>query len=190
MVPKVWGGGRCTVTVPGRGAWGSSAVARCLSEWGKGRSAVSTVRLQVEVGNGTVHGTSHSGRGRGNLLCLQYFTVGKGEVTVSTVLLTVGGGDTVSTVPLTVDGVGRVGGVEYCPQYLTVGRVGLLCPQYLSPWEGGESGRGGVLCPQYLSSNGRHRGSCGARSRPLAPGGAGSGRAASCQAHPTASSSL
>lgn len=122
-----------------------------LSEWGKGRGAVSTVRLQVEVGNGTVHGTSHSGRGRGTVsavlhsgkggvLCPQYFSQWEGwrYCVHSTSHSGWGGGEwegwsTVSTVPHS----GK-GGVTMSTVPLTVGGVG-------------ESGRGGVLCPQYLS---------------------------------------
>ena len=135
------------------------------------------------------------------MLCPQYFSVG-------------GGGGTVSTVPLTVGGVG------YCVHSTSQrGGAGVLCPQYLPQWEGwgtvstvpltvGGMGYcvhstshswGGAVSTVSLRAGGRRgavstvshsrgvQGSCGARSRPLAPGGAGSGGAVSCQAHHTAS---
>lgn len=174
-------------TVPGRGAWGSGAVARSSLRMGKGQRCC-------------VHSTSPSRSGQwycpwylsqwegAGVLCLQYFTVGRVGYCVHNTSHSGRGGDTVSTVPLTVGGVGESGrGGVLCPQYLTVGRVGLLCPQYLSPWEGWGRVGGVGYCVHSTSHCGTAQGSRGARSRPLAPGGAGSGRAASCQAHHTAS---
>ena len=80
-----------------------------------------------------------------------------------------------------------------------------LCPQCLEEWglqgycvhSTSHSGRGrGAVstvlltvgcCVHSTSHSGRARGSCGARPGPPAPGGTGSGNAASCQAHRTAS---
>lgn len=122
-----------------------------LSEWGKGRGAVSTVRLQVEAGNGTVHGTSHSGRGQGYCVCSTSQWEGWG--TVSTVLLTVGGVEILCPQYLSQwEGWGRVGGWSTVSTVPHSGKGGLTMSTVpLTVGGVGESGRGGVLCPQYLS---------------------------------------
>lgn len=141
--------GRGQVYYPGCLAEGDGAGVLwpgCLSEWGKGRGAVSTVPLQVEAGRGPVHGTSQSGRAWG----------------------------TVSTVPLTVGGMG------YCVHSTSHSWGGAVSTVSLRA-----GGRRGAV--STVSHSRGVQGSCGARSRPLAPGGAGSGGAVSCQAHHTAS---
>ena len=110
----------------------------CLSEWGKGRGAVYTVPLQVEAGRGPVHGTSQSGRAWG---------------TVSTVPLTVGGGYCVHSTSHSgraqgcfIHSTSHSGRAQGCFVHSTSHNGGVYCVHSTS-----HSGRGGVLCPQYLS---------------------------------------
>ena len=160
---------------------------------------MSIVPLTVGGVGYCVHSTSQwEGSG---VLCPQYFSVGRGVVLCPQYLSQWEGWGTVSTVPLS----GRVQG---CFVHSTShsGRGGVLCPQYLSQWEGWGTVStvpltvgGGAVSTVSLRAGGRRgavstvshsrgvQGSCGARSRPLAPGGAGSGGAVSCQAHHTAS---
>lgn len=100
-------------TVPGRGAWGSGAVARSSLRMGKGQRCC-------------VHSTSPSRSGQwycpwylsqweGQGYCVCSTSQWEGWGTVSTVLLTVGGVEILCPQYLSQwMGWGRVGGVEYC----------------------------------------------------------------------------
>lgn len=158
--------------------------------------------LRVGRGRGAVHGAAQRGRGRGSVhgdfwrergqglcpRCLEEWGL-QGCCVHGTSLSGKGQGCWVHS---TSEWEGAVV-LSMVP--LTVGGAGVLCPQYLSKWEGqwccvhstSHSGRAQGCCVHGTSHTGRAQGSCGARPRPPAPGGTVSGNAASCQDNRTAS---